>query len=80
MELICSDSHSQQYEEKLEELEGAVVQRSSEDEEMLVSQQNEYERELTQQRQLYEEKVTELDRLQSQRKVCVYSTLPLTVR
>ena len=57
-----------------------MVQRSSQEEESLVSQRVEYERELTQQRQFYEEKVTELDRLQSQRKVCVYLTLPLTVR
>ena len=70
LKLVCPTSHPQQYKEKLEELEEAMVQRSSGDEELLASQQKQYEKELTQQRQLYEEKVTELDRLHSQRKVC----------
>ena len=66
---IVSSSSLQQYEDKLEELETAMVQRSAREEDSLVSQRKEYEEMLTQQRRLYEEKMTQLDKLHSQRKV-----------
>lgn len=60
---------TKKYEEKLEELEKAMVQRSAREEDSLISQRKEYEKMLSQQRGLYEEKMTELDKLHSQRKV-----------
>ena len=61
--------HLQQYEEKLDELEKTMAQRSAKEEDSLTSQRKEYEKVLTQQRRLYEEKMAELDQLHTQRKV-----------
>jgi hypothetical protein len=62
------EEKKKQYEEKLEELEKAMVQRSAKEEDSLTSQRIEYEKVLTQQRRLYEEKMTELEKLHTQRK------------
>ena len=76
---FVSNPHPQQYEEKLEELEKAMVQRSAKEEDSLTSQRIEYEKVLTQQRRLYEEKMTELEKLHTQRKVGILSCQPFSL-